>query len=279
MGREVRRVPLDFEWPYNKVWKGFLNPHYQNRIKCEACDGRGESSAARNLFDKWYGNTFFRPEERGSKPFLPNHPTILEMAAWHVKSSAWYYGTGETAIRREGIRLANLFNSQWSHHINADDVKALLKRGRLRDLTEGGKIPTPEEVNVWSLRGLAHDSSNAWICVEAECTRLNLEYCCPECKGNGEFWPSEEAKAAYDNWEPENPPVGEGWQLWETVSEGSPITPVFTTPEELARYTTDHPHGVDNSSYETWMKFILGDGWAPTFIMKEDGILRSGVEG
>lgn len=24
MGREVRRVPVDFDWPINKVWKGYL---------------------------------------------------------------------------------------------------------------------------------------------------------------------------------------------------------------------------------------------------------------
>lgn len=31
------------------------------------------------------------------------------------------------------------------------------------------------------------------------------------------------------------PPSGEGWQVWETVSEGSPVTPVFPTAESLAR--------------------------------------------
>ena len=28
MGRELKRVPLDFQWPENKVWDGYLNPHY-----------------------------------------------------------------------------------------------------------------------------------------------------------------------------------------------------------------------------------------------------------
>lgn len=28
MGRQVRRVPLDFDWPLNKPWDGFVNPHY-----------------------------------------------------------------------------------------------------------------------------------------------------------------------------------------------------------------------------------------------------------
>jgi hypothetical protein len=40
MGRELRRVPLDFDWPINKTWEGFLNPHYVAK-KCEACAGTG----------------------------------------------------------------------------------------------------------------------------------------------------------------------------------------------------------------------------------------------
>jgi hypothetical protein len=26
MSREVRRVPLDFDWPMNEVWDGYLRP-------------------------------------------------------------------------------------------------------------------------------------------------------------------------------------------------------------------------------------------------------------
>jgi hypothetical protein len=26
MGRELKRVPLDFDCPLNKVWKGYINP-------------------------------------------------------------------------------------------------------------------------------------------------------------------------------------------------------------------------------------------------------------
>ena len=29
MGRELRRVPLDFDWPQGKVWQGYLNPLYK----------------------------------------------------------------------------------------------------------------------------------------------------------------------------------------------------------------------------------------------------------
>lgn len=32
------------------------------------------------------------------------------------------------------------------------------------------------------------------------------------------------------------PPEGEGYQLWETTSEGSPVSPVFKTLDELCEW-------------------------------------------
>ena len=49
----------------------------------------------------------------------------------------------------------------------------------------------------------------------------------------GTIWPgyqTEEEEEAYD------PPEGEGYQVWETVSEGSPVSPVFASAEELVEY-------------------------------------------
>jgi len=70
----------------------------------------------------------------------------------------------------------------------------------------------------------------------------------------------------WDNGDPPgyDPPTGEGWQLWETVSEGSPLTPVCATAEELARYCADPLHGVtifasDTCSYEKWLHMFLND--------------------
>lgn len=37
-----------------------------------------------------------------------------------------------------------------------------------------------------------------------------------------------------------DPPKGPGFQLWETTTEGSPISPVFDTAEKLAEWCTDN---------------------------------------
>lgn len=115
--------------------------------------------------------------------------------------------------------------------------------------------------------------------VGAACERRGIASTCERCDGHGETWPSPEAKAAHEAWESTEPPAGDGYQMWETVSEGSPISPVFATAAELAAYLVQHPKGADReTSFETWMKFIEGPGWAPSMIMA-GGKLMSGVEG
>jgi hypothetical protein len=34
MGREIKRVALDFDWPLDEIWHGYLNPHYAESREC-----------------------------------------------------------------------------------------------------------------------------------------------------------------------------------------------------------------------------------------------------
>lgn len=63
------------------------------------------------------------------------------------------------------------------------------------------------------------------------------------------------------------PPVGEGWQVWETVSEGSPTTPVFATREELIEHLTLVGAGgvCGPVSRQAAEKFVEA-GWAPSLV-------------
>jgi hypothetical protein len=99
---------------------------------------------------------------------------------------------------------------------------------------------------------------------------------CKTCGGGGI---SPEAKVAYESWVEAEPPNGEGWQMWETVSEGSPISPVFDTAEKLARWLADtgaSSFGPMKATYEQWLAMIL-EGWAPSACGDKNG-LQSGVE-
>lgn len=289
MGRELKQVALDFDWPVNKTWQGYLNPLYAAK-KCEPCDGHGYSSAARRLNELWYGYLPFRPEDRGSIPFTPDDAPIRAFAERNVSRSPEFYGAGKRAVAREARRLCALFNSRWCNHLNADDVDALLKSNRLMDFTHtwtagiGWKPkepaalpPTPREVNEWNLSGLGHGGQYA--CVKAECKRLGLSHLCEHCDGEGCHWPSPEAKAAYEAWESIEPPAGPGYQIWETVSEGSPISPVFATARDLAAHMAGKKWGADDGTpFETWIAFIEGPGWAPSMIGTSAGMV-TGVEG
>lgn len=262
MGREIKRVPLDFDWPMNKVWSGFQNPHYEGHCKqCSQCGGSGLSAPAKALQDKWYGYVPFLPAETNSEPFKPDHPHIVARAQRNVEQSPEYYGSGAAAVDREARRLCDHYNSHWMYHLDQRDVAALMKSGRLSELTNSlGRTPTPREVNEWAIGWfLGHDSINRWIVVKAKAKRLGYPTECSICKGRGHVWDSPANKRRAERWKSSEPPSGEGWQMWETVSEGSPVTPVFETPEALVDYLVA-VNGYDRGAAE---KFI-GVGWVPS---------------
>jgi hypothetical protein len=130
MGRELKRVPMDFDWPMKRVWKGYINPY--RGINCPWC------------YDK--------------------------------------------------------------------------------DL----------------------DSSNGY------------ETTCPHCKGSGTIYINEEIERLNNEWEPVDPPEGDGYQLWETTSEGSPASPVFATLEELCEWCADNAttFGSEKATKEEWMQML-----------------------
>jgi hypothetical protein len=164
MGREIKRVPLDFDWPLDKVWAGFLRPERLSEEQCLHCDGNGYSAFARRQQARWYGNVPFSPAETGSTPFTPTAPAVVALAERNVDRAPEFYGRGQFAIVREAVRLAEHFNRSWSHHLHQDDVDALVEAGRLMDFThtwtksEGWQpkdpkpVVTAEQVNTWSRR-------------------------------------------------------------------------------------------------------------------------------
>jgi hypothetical protein len=97
-------------------------------------------------------------------------------------------------------------------------------------------LPRAEEVNTVEARGglNGHDAIDRWTLIETRAKRLGVWGKCHFCRGKGEIQPPRKKKKAYKKWHSYEPPTGDGYQLWETVSEGSPITPVFETMELLA---------------------------------------------
>ena len=242
MGREIKRVALDFNYPINQmIWKGYHNPY--SGMECKCCGGSGSSPEYRKLSDDWYGF------ENSSK--------------------------------------------RWCNNINETEIAALIEGGRLMDFTHDWAkglgwtikspeyIPTVKEVNEWSKKGLGHDSINQWICVESRLAQQGVtEFDCKTCDGKGSLWADDKYSKLCEEFEPVEPPKGDGYQLWSTTTEGTPMSPVFDTPDKLATWLFDNEassFGSSTSSYESWLKFINGPAWAPSAIITSNCI-QSGVD-
>lgn len=327
MSRQLKRVPMNFSWPMEKVWGGFLNPYYILAADCPDCQngydragGRLDANAA--LFhDQWYGKAPFDPIKYGAEPISPDNPTIWERAQRNIGEAPDFYRSPdekrvqlkfrqaamlgfpgeerplipfspfdrEAAITREAQRLYEwCFQGHWNHLLIQADVDALIEHGRLRDFTHrprtpeqeellkqqaalggssywlaepNGYHPTAAEVNEWSLSGMAHDSINNGVCVEARCKREGVPYTCARCSGSGHVWPTPQIKQKYEDWEPEDPPTGEGYQLWENCSEGSPVSPVFTSLDDLCAWAAGGAttFGSFTATKEEWKKMLEDD--------------------
>jgi hypothetical protein len=101
-----------------------------------------------------------------------------------------------------------------------------------------------------------------------------------------------EENMALPYWEWEGPPPDPNYyrpdwpeaerthlMMYESTSEGTPISPAFETPEELARWLADNnasAFGGSTASYEAWLRIARG-GYAPSAIAV-NGVLSSGVE-
>lgn len=240
MGREIKRVALDFDYPINKmIWKGYYNPY--TALKCGVCEGTGYSPEYRKLEDDWYG--FDRPQNR------------------------------------------------WCNDITQDEVQALVDAGRLmdftHDFTENGwqkkdpeYVPTAKEVNEWSKQLFGHDAINRWICCKTRAKRIGIENIeCDCCKGDGVLWADEKYKKLSEEWQPIEPPAGEGYQLWSTTSEGTPMSPVFDAPDKLAKWLADNSastFGSGTATFQQWFDFITQKQWCVSAVFK-NGILQDGV--
>lgn len=221
MGREIRRVPLDFDWPRNKPWEGFVSPEWRSCPNEECSHGTTTSGCwvesivhlLLMLDDGPRRGRELHPWLR-ALPLVPNMPPGKDIIA---------FGTGLAG--RE---------ASW----------------------------------------LGHDAIDRWKATKAIVRAAGLPedyFTCKTCGGSA-VHPDDYA------WERTDPPQGQGWQLWETVSEGSPISPVFAAPEELARWLADGgTHWENGTSYETWLRFITGPGWAPSMVAGPQG-MESGVE-
>lgn len=123
--------------------------------------------------------------------------------------------------------------------------------------------------------------ANEWDKEAAEWARGEYpDYACEESK-----------KLTYEEWSGPRPNIKDYMPVWqenerthymmyEDTSEGTPISPAFATPEELARWLTDNrasAFGSSTASYEAWLRVANG-GYAPSAVYTPEHGLQNGVE-
>lgn len=222
MGRLLRRVPLDFDWPFDKTWEGYINPHYK---ACPNDDCVHGSTPARAYLEKvirllfMAANDSLRKEENGER--------------------RWWFGVGHI---------------DWPKQCCTPDMQELVEglAGKREMSSIMGYSGTVEWLFTKNLLAAAGLDVEKWGI-------------CPTCNGEAI---DPEVQEAYENWEMTDPPKGEGFQLWQNTSEGSPISPVFDTLDKLCEwaevYATTFGH--EKTTKENWKK-MLDDG----FVHHRDG--------
>lgn len=271
MGRLVKRVALDFEWPLNTVWKGYVMTDVESSLTCPVCEGSGLSALAKRLSEDWYDNNNF--------------------------GVTWDYAYGEdpegNPADRPPWRVIGK-TRRWMYSLTQDEVDALCDDGRLahyyRDFVPGtgwvdrpgATRPTAEQVNRDMQRGMGHDGINQWICVQTRFKRLypDQSYVCTACEGEGRSFRDDAHRAAHEEWEPTDPPEGPGYQVWENTSEGSPISPVMEKPEELAWWCAQNNasiFGGDSATYVEWLQLIAPTDYTSRCVMRGSAAMTDGT--
>lgn len=234
MGREIRRVPLDFDAEIDETWPPLLMPDGLVPLPCPHCRyGRSE----------WPGHT---PDASG-----------LTREAWAIEQTFYPHQIGGP----------NAEALAWHDKIGQREVDYLIAEGRLPAGCSAAVVNAAQSRGGFG----GHDAISRGKLVRFRCEQLGIPLCCPACEGDGFAWRDEAHKAASEAWEPAEVPVGDGWQVWQTVSEGGPVTPVLPTPEALIDYLVSNGDAWDQARGDGgWRRdaaeSFVRSGWAPTLM-------------
>lgn len=195
MSRELKRVPLDFDWPINKTWEGYVKPERLWRgITCPDCDG---------------GQTF---------------------AGWWLQRFCQRFHMLAVDVRdqQRGKTMHPWLTADPYPPRKSDDRSVMRPSADITDLIAGLTNTKASDV------GYIFDSSEHKLFgAIVNAAGLPTWGRCATCDGEGDTEAYPGQKAESDAWKRTDPPTGDGYQAWESVSDGSPISPVFATAEEF----------------------------------------------
>jgi len=151
-------------------------------------------------------------------------------------------------------RELRMVRHDWKHPKGANGRYLGLFEGCIRKWEEGRE--RWEEGFVWSY------NEDDWIAKNSKHLKMSYEdHNGPECSDRTHMpdWTDEEKTH---------------FQMYETTSEGTPISPVFDNKNDLAQWLVDNNasrFGSVTATYDQWMS-IINSGWVPSFVMSKGKI-------
>lgn len=223
---------MDFDWPMKQIWVGYINPY--KGIECPYCFdedsgiSNGYAKEAREYKKSFYG--YMNDWDYIKNPYNPRQQYCPKAKPYSIEK--WEYdflvGDNEWATRKR------LFGN--------------------------GEIPSFENFGDYFLKygDLGFDSCIEHALTEEYCRRNGYKTLCPHCNGTGLVFMDNNIKHLHEEWCPVEPPEGEGFQLWENTSEGSPSSPVFGTLEELCEWCADNAttFASERATKDEWMAML-----------------------
>lgn len=280
MGREIKRVPLDFDAPLDKEWAGYHNPHFKPCPESNRTCFGGDTGAAKWLWSVCRMLALLGDEalaephgdELRARGRSYPHPYLVEFPQAPHKDIPSDDDAKIRAIEDSDQRMAAVGRYLREHPLPLVPfgeetialIEGLSKRER-KTFGLGAGVDYAIYKRLLKVAGLPVGWGR-----------------CPVCNGEGV---DPAAREAYDGWERVEPPKGDGWQLWQTVSDG-PLSPVFATADELIewmcqpvpvekRRRCDPKPYPDSPWGQGWRReiaepFVKKHGWSPSAITVGD---------
>lgn len=230
LSRSIKSVDIDFEWPLNKTWKGYVVPEELELPTCPACKGQGWSARYIELREQWHEKYDYQTGQRvaGKNDNLTQQEVdhLLAVGCLKIRQA------DPTDPRGKLVTVPR----------TADEVNHETRANTLGG--NGAKSSEQYHLNLW------------------QCEQEGVSPYCNTCKGKGDVG-SEEQREKVNAWKSYEPPFGTGIQMWESVSDGSPITPVFENTavgrRDMAKWlmqTKAYLPGNKNPTLQDWMMII-----------------------
>jgi hypothetical protein len=188
-------------------------------------------------------------------------------------------GHNPNAILRDGLMLTGANQrGNWREKEALVSQRSQMRRGQWGKRNEPPLQPRPFASAGLSLRRQQHSSNRSnYGRFEKDCrsARSGTRYYAQ--------WAGNPPDVEYfrPDWKPEEMTW---WQVYETVTEGTPVTPPFATQEELIEYLVTHGDSRDQQrGAPAWTrkqaeKFVLGTGFAPSLVISQKHGVQTGVE-